>query len=162
MPRIAVATPYFDFFPDLKAEFEAKYPGTKFRTNREKFTEDQLIDFLKGAEVALIGLDKFTDRVCASLPDLKVISLCSAGVDHIDPAILNKYGSIGASPYAVDVVSMSLETQHGVWMAEVPIKPNGISKMKRTSGSPEFRHFTEAGGRFVNLLPIKDGPATLH
>ena len=92
MPRIAVATPYFDFFPDLKAEFEAKYPGTKFRTNREKFTEDQLIDFLKGAEVALIGLDKFTDRVCASLPDLKVISLCSAGVDHIDPAILNKYG----------------------------------------------------------------------
>lgn len=77
-------------------------------------------------------------------------------------AILNKYGSIGASPYAVDVVSMSLETQHGVWMAEVPIKPKGISKMKRTIGSPEFRHFTEAGGRFVNLLPIKDGPATLH
>lgn len=25
-------------------------------------------------------------------PELKVLSLCSAGVDHIDPAILNKYG----------------------------------------------------------------------
>ena len=40
----------------------------------------------------MIGLDRFTDRVCARLPDLKVISMCSAGVDHIDPAILNKYG----------------------------------------------------------------------
>lgn len=77
-------------------------------------------------------------------------------------AILDKYGSIGASPYAVDIVSMALETRHGVWMAEVPIKPKGISKKKRTIGEPEFRHFTEAEGRFVNLLPIKDGAATLH
>ena len=77
-------------------------------------------------------------------------------------AILDKYGSIGASPYAVDIVSMALETRHGVWMAEVPIKPKGISKKKRTIGEPEFRHFTEAEGRFVNLLPIKDGAETLH
>ena len=77
-------------------------------------------------------------------------------------AILRKYGSIGASPYAVDVVSISLETRYGIWMAEVPIKPKGISKRKRTIGTPEFRHFAEAGGRFVNLLPLKDGAATLH
>ena len=77
-------------------------------------------------------------------------------------AIVDQYGSIGASPYAVDIVSMSLETRHGVWMAEVPIKPKGISKKKRTIGTPEFRHFAEAGGRFVNLLPVKDGTGTLH
>ena len=77
-------------------------------------------------------------------------------------AILDKYGSIGASPYAVDVVSMALETRHGVWMAEVPIKPKGNSKKKRTIGVPEFRHFNEYEGRFVNLLPIKDGAAILH
>lgn len=77
-------------------------------------------------------------------------------------AILDKYGSIGASPYAVDIVSMSLETRQGVWVAEVPIRPKGISKKKRTIGDPEFRHFTEAQGRFVNLLPMKDGAVTLH
>ncbi len=77
-------------------------------------------------------------------------------------AIVDKYGSIGASPYAVDIVSMALETRHGVWMAEVPIKPKGISKKKRTIGMPEFRHFTEYAGRFVNLLPTKDGATTLH
>ncbi len=52
---------------------------------------DKLVEFLKGYEVAVIGLNRFTDEVCAQLPDLKVVSLCSAGVDHIDPAILNKY-----------------------------------------------------------------------
>ena len=92
MPRVAVTVPYFDFFPQLKAELAALYPGTKFRTDRARFEEDDLIAYLEGYDTAVIGLDRFTDRVCASLPELKVVSLCSAGVDHIDPAILNKYG----------------------------------------------------------------------
>jgi D-3-phosphoglycerate dehydrogenase len=92
MPRVAVTTPYFDFFPELKAELAAAYPGTRFRTERRPLSEDELIDYLAGYDTAVIGLDRFTERVCAALPDLKVISLCSAGVDHIDPAILNKYG----------------------------------------------------------------------
>jgi D-3-phosphoglycerate dehydrogenase len=92
MPRVAVTTPYFDFFPELKAEFAARYPGTRFRTDRARFSEDELIAYLKGYDVALIGLDRFTEKVCAGLPDLKAVSLCSAGVDHIDPAILNRHG----------------------------------------------------------------------
>jgi len=92
MPRVAVTLAYFDFFPELKAELAATYPGTKFRTERRPLTEDELIDYLKGYDTAVIGLDRFTDRVCAALPELKVISLCSAGVDHIDPAILKKHG----------------------------------------------------------------------
>jgi D-3-phosphoglycerate dehydrogenase len=92
MPRVAVTTPYFDFFPELKAELAAKHPGAKFRTDRRRLEEDDLVEYLAGCEAAVIGLDRFTDRVCAELPDLKVVSMCSAGVDHIDPAILNKYG----------------------------------------------------------------------
>jgi len=81
---------------------------------------------------------------------------------HQVEAIMEKYGSIGASPYAIDVVSLAVETRHGVWMAEVPIKPKGISKKKRTFAPPAFRHFTEYEGRFVNLLPVKDGGSALH
>ncbi len=40
-------------------------------------------------------------------------------------AILDKYGSIGASPYRVDVASFGLETRYGVWMAQCEIKPKG-------------------------------------
>ncbi len=85
---------------------------------------------------------------------------------HLMEKIYEKYGSIGASPYAVDIVSMTLETRHGVWFAEVPIKPKGISKKRRTFSAPEFRHFKEAAGRFSHLLPAKNAdesaPMTLH
>src|SRR5665213_515636 len=63
MPRVAVTLPYFDFFPELRDELAARYPGTKFRPDRRRFEEDDLIDYLKGYEVAVIGLDRFTDKV---------------------------------------------------------------------------------------------------
>jgi hypothetical protein len=80
-------------------------------------------------------------------------------------AILDKYGSIGASPYRVDVVTFALETRHGVWMAECEIKPKGISKKKRTIGKPAFRFFTEVEGRFSHFLKAgvnEEGSKTLH
>ena len=92
MTRVAVTIPYFDFFPEIKAELVALYPDAKFPASRARMSEDELIAYLRGYEAAVIGLDRFTDRVCSALPELKVVSLCSAGVDHIDPAILNKHG----------------------------------------------------------------------
>jgi len=80
-------------------------------------------------------------------------------------AIMDKFGSIGASPYAIDVCSLALETRYGVWVAQQQIKPKGYSKKKRTIGVVEFRHFTEASGRFMHLLPKKEGdeqPTILH
>jgi len=91
-------------------------------------------------------------------------SLRSDKVSQMD-AILEKYGSIGASPYAVDVCSLALETRRGVWVAQPQIKPKGVSKKKRTIGAFEFRFFKEAGGRFMQLLPHKEGddpPTILH
>ena len=77
--------------------------------------------------------------------------------------IYERYGSIGNAPdsYKIEIVAFSLETRHGIWVAQCPIKPKGYSKKKRTIGTPEFRHFTEAQGRFVDLLPVKDG-GVLH
>ena len=45
MPRVAATAPFFDFFPELKAELAARYPGTRFRNTRHRFSEDELIDF---------------------------------------------------------------------------------------------------------------------
>jgi hypothetical protein len=110
-----------------------------------------------------IAIKKVADGINADFifTVMEAWSLRQDKVREMD-AIMDKYGSIGASPYAVDIVSMALETRHGVWMAEVPIKAKGISKKKRTIGTPEFRHFAEYSGRFVNLLPIKVDATTLH
>ena len=80
-------------------------------------------------------------------------------------AILDKYGSISASPYAIDTCALTLETRHGLWVAQPQIKSKGISKKKRTIGVVEFRYFTEVEGRFAHLLSRKDGddlPTILH
>lgn len=90
--RVAVTSPYFDFFPELKEELRGLCAEVKFPERRGRMSEDELVDYLRGYEAAIIGLDRFTDRVCAALPELKIVSLCSAGVDHIDPAILAKHG----------------------------------------------------------------------
>lgn len=82
---------------------------------------------------------------------------------HMMKEIYDRYGSIAASPYAIEVASFSLETRDGIWVAQCPIRAKGYSKKKRTIGTPEFKLFTEAAGRFVDLLPLKN-PAgrTLH
>jgi D-3-phosphoglycerate dehydrogenase / 2-oxoglutarate reductase len=89
--RVAVTIPYFDFFPEIRDELARAYPGAKFRTDRHRFSEDELIEWVRGCDAAVIGLDRFTERVCAASPDLKILSLCSAGVDHLDPAVLNRH-----------------------------------------------------------------------
>jgi hypothetical protein len=84
--------------------------------------------------------------------------------DQLDE-ILERYGSIGGSPYRVDIISFSLETRHGIWVAQVPITRREPPAEGRTFAEPRFQHFTEAEGRFATLLPAKDGdgpPPTLH
>lgn len=70
--------------------------------------------------------------------------------------ILDKYGSVGGSSYAQDVVALSLETTHGTWIATCFIKPKPPSKKRRTFGQPVFDHMPEVQGRFVGLLPNKE------
>jgi hypothetical protein len=70
--------------------------------------------------------------------------------------ILDEYGSIGASPYRIDAIAFNLETRHGMWCAQVPVKPKGVSKRKKTFGEPQFQLFDGVQGRFANLLPVAD------
>jgi len=110
--KVAVTIPYFDFFPHLKEELQGIYPDAKFRSDRHRLSEDEFIDYVRGHDAAIIGIDNFSDRVFASLPELKVISLCSAGVDHVDPSILKKHGvkmwwAAGVNKTAVSELSVA-------------------------------------------------------
>ncbi|AHE97479.1 hypothetical protein [Thioalkalivibrio paradoxus] len=81
-------------------------------------------------------------------------------------AILEQFGSIEASPHAVEFVSFALETRQGSWVAQVQMKPKGVSKRKKTFDEPRFRLFTESSGGFAELLPQRaepgDGGGTVH
>ena len=118
--------------------------------------KDQSASLIQSAALVLEADFVFTIMEAWSLRPDKVLQM---------DAILDKYGSIGASPYAIDVCSLALETKRGVWVAQPRIKPKGISKKKRTIGVVEFRFYTEVKGRFTHLLPVKEGdepPTILH
>ena len=137
----------------FKEQLAAKYPGTKFRSDRKPLSEDELIDYLKGYDAAVIGLDRFTEKVCASLPDLKVVSLCSAGADHMDPAVLNKHSirmwwaaginKISVSELAVAYMVMTIRRVHyfsaflnrGEWKG-----PMGFGADLRGNDHPADKH----------------------
>lgn len=122
MPRVAVTLSYFQFFPELTEELATLYPGTKFPTERRMFEGDELAEYLQGYDTAVIGVQRFTRQVLERCPELKVISLCSAGVDHIDPALLNEFGirmwwqpginKVSVSELAVSYMVLALRRVH--------------------------------------------------
>ena len=65
-----------------------------------------------GCDAALIGLDRFDDEVLSALPELRVVALCSAGADHLDPAALKKHNVrmgwvAGINKHAVSEMAIS-------------------------------------------------------
>ena len=72
---------------------------------------------------------------------------------HRYEEIVKRYGSIAASPYAVDAISITLETYQGYWAAVEPTKYLDKEKNILTFETPDFEFLNAAGGNFSNLLP---------
>jgi D-3-phosphoglycerate dehydrogenase len=92
MPRVAVVSQVFNLIPELRKEMEEKYPDSYFFEGDYRMQGDELVEFLQGAEVAVIGLERFDGAILDRLPDLKAVSCCSVGADHIDPQAFNDRG----------------------------------------------------------------------
>ena len=73
--------------------------------------------------------------------------------------VLDEFSPIGVPRHRIDIVSPALDTRHGLWVAQMPMEPKGVSKKRKTFGEPTSQRFTEAAGRFVDLLPVKDEDA---
>ena len=81
--RIAVASRSFSQDPFLRGELLKKYPNVKFNESGKSFQGQELIEFLRGADKAIIALEKVNASVLKELPDLKLISKYGVGLDNI-------------------------------------------------------------------------------
>lgn len=90
--KVAVTSGLFAAMPDMAARIRADHPDAKIVEGRPPSTEDEIIEFVRGHDVVVAGIERYTKRVLDHLPELKVIACCSAGVDHLDPALLNERG----------------------------------------------------------------------
>ena len=111
MTKVAVTSGLFAAMPEMAARIRQRYPDASI-VKRPPRTEDELIDFVRGHQVVVAGIERYTQRVLDNLPELEVIACCSAGVDHLDAALLNersiRMGWIpGVNKYAVSEMALS-------------------------------------------------------
>lgn len=100
-PRIAVASPSFCQHPMLRAELLARHPGATLNPSPYRLEGDALVEFLRGHEVAVLGLEHLTAPMIASLPELRVVSKLGTGTDMLDLAAMRARGiRLGWAPGA--------------------------------------------------------------
>lgn len=84
MSRVCVASRSFSRHPLLRQELLARYPASTFNDAGASLADDELIDFLKGHDKAVIALERIDAAVLDAVPGLKVIAKYGVGFDKID------------------------------------------------------------------------------
>jgi phosphoglycerate dehydrogenase-like enzyme len=91
--KILVTAPYMlpviDQFADI---FAAHHIETVCAEVRERLEEEELLPLVGDIDGVICGDDRFTDRVMAAAPRLKVISKWGTGIDSIDGEAAAKRG----------------------------------------------------------------------
>ena len=75
---------------ELRSELERLFQNIKFNKTNKSLDGKSLVNFLKGSEIAVVGLEKMKLKTLSQLPDLKAIVKYGVGLDKIDLGYLKK------------------------------------------------------------------------
>lgn len=92
MNNVAVASRSFSKHPLLRAELNKRYSNVTFNDKGTSLHGRELIDFLKDAHLAILGLERIDAETLQQLPNLKVISRFGVGLDTLDLAAIKARG----------------------------------------------------------------------
>lgn len=90
-PLIKVATRSFSRHSVLRRELLAEFPEAGFNDDGRAFDAEGLIEYLDGADGAVVGLEPITDEVLGRLPGLKMVSKFGVGLDNVDQDALARH-----------------------------------------------------------------------
>lgn len=90
--KVAVASRSFSSHEQLRNELLKRYPEAKFNDEGKSLVGEDLIDFFKGAEKVIVGLEKVDEDLLQALPELKWISKYGVGVNNIEFEALQARG----------------------------------------------------------------------
>ena len=82
--RIAVCSRSFSRNPILRAELSAEFDDVKFNESGKSLAGDDLVEFLKDCDGAIIALEQISKEIVDQLPELKVIGKYGVGLNNID------------------------------------------------------------------------------
>ncbi|TGK31139.1 hydroxyacid dehydrogenase [Leptospira gomenensis] len=86
---VKVLSPSFSNHIVLEKKLKELYPDSVFNKEGRRFDEDGVIEFLKDADAAIVGLEKISRRVIDSLPNIRIYAKYGVGLDNIDTEYAN-------------------------------------------------------------------------
>lgn len=81
--KVAVTSKSFSKNLFLKEKLLETYPDSYFNDKGLSFNDDQLVEFLRPCDAAIVGLEKMTEKILSELPNLKIVSKYGVGLDNI-------------------------------------------------------------------------------
>jgi len=90
--RIAVASRSFARNATLRDELLAQYSTVTFIESPTALLGAALVDFLRGHDRAIVGLERVDGPLLAQLPELRIISKYGVGLDGVDLSALARHG----------------------------------------------------------------------
>ena len=88
--KISICSRTFYNNLELRSELEKLFQNIKFNKTNKSLDGKSLVNFLKGSEIAVVGLEKMKLKTLSQLPDLKAIVKYGVGLDKIDLGYLKK------------------------------------------------------------------------
>src|SRR5262245_23682307 len=82
--QLGVAADHVTRNPAMRREVLNVHPNAKFHDIQHRMKEDELIEFLRDCDAAIIGFEPVTERVLRALPNLKLISKYGNGCETFD------------------------------------------------------------------------------
>jgi D-3-phosphoglycerate dehydrogenase len=134
-PAVAVASHSFPKNPTLRDELLSRYPGSVFNETRSPLVGNVLIEFLRGHDKAITGLEVLDESVFAAVPELRIVSKYGVGLDTIDLEAAARHGvsvrwTAGVNRQAVAELTIALmivlarrvsavssDLRRGIWTA---------------------------------------------
>lgn len=113
--RVAVTSRSFSQNAVLRAELLARYEHVTFNDAGRMLQGNELVDFLRGHDKAIMALERIDDYILLRLPELKVIAKYGVGLDMIDLEAMRRHskrlgwtGGVNRRSVAELVVSLAI------------------------------------------------------
>ncbi len=91
-PKIAVTSISFGKSASLRKELLRFFPNSIFNEGGQRLSGKKLIEFVKDADAAIVGIETIDDSILDHTPKLKIISKYGVGLDSIDQESLKRRG----------------------------------------------------------------------
>ena len=81
--KIVATSPSFSKNKKLQKEVYKYFPNAKLNLEGKKFSQNELIEFLKDADAVIVGLDPINEEVLNKCPNIKIVAKYGVGLTLI-------------------------------------------------------------------------------